>query len=44
MLQGTYITFAAKAHAAETKLDEVGVIGKFSGVFWGFFATHQVII
>mgnify|MGYP000615555359 CR=1 FL=1 len=42
-IQGTYITSAAIAHGAEMKLDGEGIIGKFNGVFWGIFATHQVI-
>lgn len=40
--EGTYITCAAKNHAAEMKVDEESAIGKFNGEFWGVFACHQV--
>lgn len=41
--EGTYITCAAKNYAAETKTTEENAIGNFNGVFWGFFASTQVI-
>lgn len=41
--EGTYITCAAKSHAAQVKLSEESVIGKFNGEFWGLFACNQVV-
>lgn len=41
--EGTYITCAAKNYAAETKTADENAIGNFNGVFWGYFASNQVI-
>lgn len=41
--QGTYLTSAALSHAAEKKLPEGQVLGRFNGEFWGLFASTQVI-
>lgn len=40
---GTYLTFAARSHAAECNLPEGKVLGNFNGEFWGMFASTQVI-
>lgn len=41
--EGTYLTFAARSHAAECNLPEGTVLGNFNGEFWGIFASTQVI-
>ena len=41
-LQGTYLTFAAKSHAALCNISEESAIGTFNGEFWGLFASNQV--
>lgn len=41
--EGTYLTFAARSHAAECNLPEGNVLGNFNGEFWGIFASTQVI-
>lgn len=41
--EGTYLTFAARSHAAECNLPEGTVLGNFNGEFWGLFACTQVI-
>ncbi|KAK4749231.1 hypothetical protein SAY87_026680 [Trapa incisa] len=43
LLQGTYLTCAARSHAKDSNLHEGTVIGSFNGEFWGFFASHQFI-
>ncbi|WMV44379.1 hypothetical protein MTR67_037764 [Solanum verrucosum] len=41
--QGTYLTSAARSHANDHILNEAVIIGKFNGVFWGMFASHQFV-
>ncbi|XP_073282112.1 UNC93-like protein 3 [Primulina huaijiensis] len=41
--QGTYLTSAASKHANDNNLPERTVIGQFNGVFWGMFASHQLV-
>lgn len=41
--QGTYLTSTANSHANDYNLHEGTVIGKFNGVFWGMFASHQLV-
>ncbi|KAL2650261.1 hypothetical protein R1flu_018389 [Riccia fluitans] len=41
--EGTYITFAAKNHAAICNIPEATALGRFNGEFWGAFSCHQVI-
>ncbi|CAK9871435.1 unnamed protein product [Sphagnum jensenii] len=41
--QGTYLTFAAKSHAAVCNITEATAIGNFNGQFWSLFASNQVI-
>lgn len=41
--EGTYITCAAKNYAAETNTEEEKAIGNFNGIFWGYYASNQVI-
>jgi MFS family permease len=40
--EGTYLTFAAKSHAAACNITEATAIGTFNGQFWGVFASNQV--
>ncbi|CAN4116124.1 unnamed protein product [Withania somnifera] len=41
--QGTYLTSTARSHANDHSLNEAVIIGKFNGVFWGMFASHQFV-
>lgn len=41
--EGTYLTLAARSHAAECNLPEGTVLGNFNGEFWGISACAQVI-
>ncbi|CAN4116945.1 unnamed protein product [Withania somnifera] len=41
--QGTYLTSTARNHANDHSLNEAVIIGKFNGVFWGMFASHQFV-
>jgi hypothetical protein len=41
--QGTYLTFAAKSHAAVCNITEATAIGNFNGQFWSVFASNQVL-
>jgi hypothetical protein len=41
--QGTYLTFAAKSHAAACNITEATAIGNFNGQFWSVFASNQVL-
>jgi len=41
-LQGTYLTSAALSHARDNNLPEGLTLGKFTGEFWGLFASTQV--
>ncbi|KAL3702173.1 hypothetical protein R1sor_020195 [Riccia sorocarpa] len=41
--EGTYITFAAKRHAAICSISEATALGRFNGEFWGAFAGTQVV-
>ncbi|KAF3667137.1 UNC93-like protein 3 [Capsicum annuum] len=41
--QGTYLTSTARSHANDHSLNEAIIIGKFNGVFYGMFASHQFV-
>ncbi|BBM98531.1 MFS transporter, NAG-T family, sugar:H+ symporter [Marchantia polymorpha subsp. ruderalis] len=41
--EGTYLTFAAKNHAAVCNIPEATALGSFNGEFWGVFSVNQVI-
>lgn len=41
--EGTYLTSSARSHAQDSNLPEGTVIGSFNGVFFGVFASHQII-
>ncbi|KXG23724.1 UNC93-like protein 3 isoform X1 [Sorghum bicolor] len=41
--QGTYLTSAALSHARDNNLPEGLTLGKFTGEFWGLFASTQVL-
>lgn len=41
--QGTYLTYAAKSHAVSCNISEESAIGSFNGVFWGVYASNQVL-
>lgn len=41
--EGTYLTCAAKSHAAVCNVSEAAALGSFNGVFWGVYASNQVI-
>lgn len=41
--EGTYLTSTARSHAHESNLHEGTIIGNFNGVFFGVFASHQVL-
>lgn len=42
LLQGTYLTAAARGHASTCGSSEEATIGAFNGVFWAVFASNQV--
>lgn len=41
--QGTYLTSAALSHARDNNLSKGPTLGKFTGEFWGIFASTQVL-
>ncbi|CAM6105150.1 unnamed protein product [Calypogeia fissa] len=41
--EGTYLTLAAKKHAAACDISEATALGSFNGEFWGVYQSNQVV-